>query len=103
VNIVAPGLVATEMGERMTRALQGVEKVTDLDADSPFGRVCRPEDVAAVVTFLVGPAATYVTGQRIAVDGGAERGNRVARNPGATLSADTKPTHRATIVGGGNI
>jgi enoyl-[acyl-carrier-protein] reductase (NADH) len=49
-----------------------------LDADSPFGRVCQPEDVAGVVAFLAGPAAGYVTGQRIAVDGGAERLNRVA-------------------------
>jgi 3-oxoacyl-[acyl-carrier protein] reductase len=40
--------------------------------------VCQPEDVAGVVAFLVGPAAGYVTGQRIAVDGGAERSNRVA-------------------------
>jgi 3-oxoacyl-[acyl-carrier protein] reductase len=78
VNVVAPGLVDTEMGRRMTRALHGVADMSALDADSPFGRVCQPEDVAGVVAFLVGPAAGYVTGQRIAVDGGAERSNRVA-------------------------
>jgi 3-oxoacyl-[acyl-carrier protein] reductase len=79
VNVVAPGLVDTEMGRRMTHALHGVSDMSELDADSPFGRVCRPEDVAAVVAFLVGPGGSYVSGQRIAVDGGAERGNRVAR------------------------
>jgi NAD(P)-dependent dehydrogenase (short-subunit alcohol dehydrogenase family) len=78
VNVVAPGLVATEMGQRMTRALHGVSDIAQLDTDSPFGRVCRPSDVADVVLFLVSPSAGYVTGQRIAVDGGAERGNRMA-------------------------
>jgi NAD(P)-dependent dehydrogenase (short-subunit alcohol dehydrogenase family) len=75
VNIVAPGLVDTEMGRRMTRAVHGVADMSELDAVYPFGRVCRPEDVASVVAFLVGPAAGYVTGQRVAVDGGAERSN----------------------------
>ena len=75
VNVVAPGLVDTEMGRRMTRAVHGVADMATLDAASPFGRVCQPEDVAGVVAFLVGPAAGYVTGQRVAVDGGAERSN----------------------------
>jgi len=78
VNVVAPGLVDTEMGRRMTRAVHDVADISALDAASPFGRVCRPEDVAGVVAFVVGPTAGYVTGQRIAVDGGAERSNRVA-------------------------
>jgi 3-oxoacyl-[acyl-carrier protein] reductase len=78
VNVVAPGLVETEMGRRMARAVHGVADMSALDAASPFGRVCQPEDVAGVVAFLVGPAAGYVTGQRIAVDGGAERSNRLA-------------------------
>ena len=78
VNVVAPGLVETEMGRRMARAVHGVADMSALDAASPFGRVCQPEDVAGVVAFLVGPAAGHVTGQRIAVDGGAERSNRLA-------------------------
>jgi 3-oxoacyl-[acyl-carrier protein] reductase len=70
VNVVAPGLVATDMGDRLMRALRGVQEATDLDDVSPFGHVCRPEDVAAVVRFLVSDAAGYVTGQRVEVDGG---------------------------------
>jgi NAD(P)-dependent dehydrogenase (short-subunit alcohol dehydrogenase family) len=70
VNIVAPGLVVTEMGDRLARATMGVQEAADLDAHSPFGRVCRPEDVAGVVRFLVSDEAAYVSGQRIAVDGG---------------------------------
>ncbi|MCW2983864.1 MAG: family oxidoreductase [Conexibacter sp.] len=72
VNIVAPGLVATDMGDRLVRATQGLDSVADLDATQPFGRVCRPEDVARVVLFLVGDDAAMVTGQRITVDGGSE-------------------------------
>lgn len=68
-NIVAPGLVATDMGERLTRAVAGVD-VSALDATAPYGHVCRPEEVADVVAFLVSDAAGYVNGQRIEVDGG---------------------------------
>ena len=68
VNIVAPGLVRTEMGRRLVR-FHGAD-IESLDPHSPFGRVCRPEDVAAVVRFLVSDAAGYVTGQRVYVDGG---------------------------------
>ena len=70
VNIVAPGLVVTDMGDRLAKATMGVAKATDLDAGAPFGRVCRPEDVAKVVEFLVSDDAFYLTAQRITVDGG---------------------------------
>jgi NAD(P)-dependent dehydrogenase (short-subunit alcohol dehydrogenase family) len=70
VNVVAPGLVATEMGDRLVRAKLGLESAADLDARQPFGRVVRPADVGRVVRFLVGSDAELVTGQRIAVDGG---------------------------------
>jgi NAD(P)-dependent dehydrogenase (short-subunit alcohol dehydrogenase family) len=69
VNVVAPGLVVTEMGRRLVRAM-GVDDIASLDAAAPFGRVCRPEDVAEVVRFLCSDAAGYLTGQVIAVDGG---------------------------------
>jgi 3-oxoacyl-[acyl-carrier protein] reductase len=70
VNIVAPGLVVTDMGDRLAKATMGVTKAADLDAAAPFGRVCRPEDVAKVVEFLVSDDAFYLTSQRITVDGG---------------------------------
>jgi NAD(P)-dependent dehydrogenase (short-subunit alcohol dehydrogenase family) len=69
VNVVAPGLVVTEMGRRLVKAM-GVDDITSMDARSPFGRVCRPEDVASVVRFLCSDGAGYITGQVIAVDGG---------------------------------
>lgn len=69
VNVVAPGLVVTEMGRRLVRAM-GVDDISTMDANAAFGRVCRPEDVAAVVRFLCSPEAGYLTGQVITVDGG---------------------------------
>jgi NAD(P)-dependent dehydrogenase (short-subunit alcohol dehydrogenase family) len=70
VNVVAPGLVATEMGRRLVRATQGVDDLARIDAAMPFGHVCTPEEVAEVVRFLVSDGARYVTGERIYVDGG---------------------------------
>jgi len=72
VNIVAPGLVATDMGDRLTKAMTGgrAETADALDAGAPFGHVCRPEEVAEVVRWLVSDGASYVHGVRIRVDGG---------------------------------
>ncbi len=70
VNIVAPGLVDTDMGKRLVKATQGVDDLRKLDGAMPFGHVCQPEEVADTVRFLVSDAARYVTGQRIYVDGG---------------------------------
>jgi 3-oxoacyl-[acyl-carrier protein] reductase len=73
VNVVAPGLVETDMGVRLARALTGDRSLEDLralDAAAPFGRVCQPSDVAEVVLWLCSEGAGYVTGQRIEVDGG---------------------------------
>ena len=70
VNVVAPGLVETEMGRRLVRATSGVEDLRKLDPAMPFGRVCQPEDVAEVVRFLVSDRCAYVTGEKINVHGG---------------------------------
>jgi 3-oxoacyl-[acyl-carrier protein] reductase len=73
VNIVAPGLVASDMGDRLASAMTHgeVADAAGLDAVTPFGHVCRPSEVADVVRFLVSRSAGYVTAQRIGVDGGA--------------------------------
>jgi NAD(P)-dependent dehydrogenase (short-subunit alcohol dehydrogenase family) len=71
VNIVAPGLVDTDMGRRLVKGASGVEDIRTLDTRSAFGHVCSPEEVAQVVRFVVSDSASYVTGQRIGVDGGA--------------------------------
>jgi len=70
VNVVAPGLIETEMGRRLVKA-GGVDDISTLHQYSPFGRVCQPDDVANVVRYLVSEGGSYVSGQRIFVDGGA--------------------------------
>ncbi len=71
VNVVAPGLVDTEMGRRLVKGALGVDDIHSMDARSAFGHVCSPEEVADVVRFVVSEQASYITGQRIGVDGGA--------------------------------
>ena len=70
VNIVAPGLVETEMGRRLMKAAAGVDDLRKLDAGSPFGRVCQPEDISNVVRYLVSERASYLTGEKLTVHGG---------------------------------
>ncbi|MBT6276290.1 MAG: SDR family oxidoreductase [Chromatiales bacterium] len=72
VNIVAPGLVETEMGRRLMRASAGVEDIRELDARMPFGRVCQPDDIANAVRYFVSDANSYMTGERLYVDGGGQ-------------------------------
>jgi 3-oxoacyl-[acyl-carrier protein] reductase len=70
VNVVAPGLVDTEMGRRLVKGALGVDDIHSMDERSAFGHVCSPEEIADVVRYVVSEHASYVTGQRIGVDGG---------------------------------
>ncbi|QLQ25186.1 MAG: 3-oxoacyl-ACP reductase FabG [Dechloromonas sp.] len=65
VNCVAPGYIATDM----THALTDEQRHAML-ATIPLGRAGTPEDVAGAVGFLVSPAASYVTGTTVHVNGG---------------------------------
>ncbi|MEO5706369.1 MAG: 2-dehydro-3-deoxy-D-gluconate 5-dehydrogenase KduD [Alteraurantiacibacter sp.] len=67
VNAIAPGYIATNN----TAALQGDEvRNRQILERIPTGRWGRPEDIAGAAVFLASPAADYVTGQVLAVDGG---------------------------------
>ena len=78
MNIVAPGLVATDMGDRLTKAMTGgvAAAASELDASFPFGRVARPDDVAQVVAFFVSEAGSYLSRQRVVVHGGGQPTSR---------------------------
>ncbi len=65
VNCVAPGFIDTDM----TKVLSDEQK-TSLLGNIPLGRLGVPEDIAAAVAFLASPAAAYVTGSTIHVNGG---------------------------------
>jgi NAD(P)-dependent dehydrogenase (short-subunit alcohol dehydrogenase family) len=71
VNVVAPGLVDTEMGRRLVKGAMGVTDIRTMDERAPFGHVCTPDEIADTVRFLVSDQGGYITGQRIGVDGGA--------------------------------
>jgi 3-oxoacyl-[acyl-carrier protein] reductase len=65
VNTVAPGFIATDM----TKELPEANKSAMLD-QIPLARLGEPSEIAAVVTFLVSDAASYITGETIHVNGG---------------------------------
>ncbi|MFB6295599.1 MAG: SDR family NAD(P)-dependent oxidoreductase [Halobacteriales archaeon] len=65
VNAVAPGWVNTRMTEGFSEAV--TEQITDLN---PLGTFAEPEDIANGVVFLASPAADYVNGHELRVDGG---------------------------------
>ena len=65
VNVVAPGLIETDMTKAITESAK-----TDWASQIPMGRMGSPADVAAAVSFLASDEASYITGQVLAVNGG---------------------------------
>lgn len=65
VNAVAPGFISTDMTDALSEKQQ-----QDITAQIGLGRLGEAADVAGLVAFLASPAASYITGQVISIDGG---------------------------------
>jgi 3-oxoacyl-[acyl-carrier protein] reductase len=65
VNCIAPGFIATDMTEVLPEAQKAA-----LLSQIPLGRLGAPEEIAAAVAFLASPAAGYITGTELHVNGG---------------------------------
>lgn len=77
VNAICPGIVNTEFNWRLDeivgvgqRGLPKGEFLRQRAGMIPLGRLAEPDDVAGVIVFLASPAASYITGQAVTVDGG---------------------------------
>jgi NAD(P)-dependent dehydrogenase (short-subunit alcohol dehydrogenase family) len=71
VNAVAPGLTRTPMYDAWLAELPNADEMARGHAAAiPIGRIAEPDDVAAAVSFLASPAASYITGVSLPVDGG---------------------------------
>jgi NAD(P)-dependent dehydrogenase (short-subunit alcohol dehydrogenase family) len=70
VNAVAPGVVDTQLWAK-NKAIAGV--VEQVEHQTPLRRWAKPEDVADAIVFLATPAARFITGETICVDGGMAR------------------------------
>lgn len=72
VNCVSPGMIATDL----TSVITGDPEFTRIaEAGTPLGRIGSVDEVADVIAFLCSPAAAYLTGQNLIVDGGASLPN----------------------------
>ncbi len=72
---LSPGIIDTEMGRQEDKAGPEMQRMISV---TPLGRTGKAEEIASVVAFLVSPAASYISGTDILVDGGTIAGIEAA-------------------------
>lgn len=70
VNAVVPGYTRKDSGHTAVMPKSASTVYESGAAATPFGEIAEPDDIAALIAFLLSPAARFITGQAIAVDGG---------------------------------
>lgn len=68
MNTIAPWLTMTPLLQEAIK--DNPSQLDKVNEWTPLGRTAEPEEIAAGITFLLMPAASYITGQTISVDGG---------------------------------
>jgi NAD(P)-dependent dehydrogenase (short-subunit alcohol dehydrogenase family) len=98
VNGVAPGIVPTELFAAAASAAGGKDDMAQRASTTPLRRAGTPEEIAAVVSFLLSEESSYITGQVVRADGGATMVNTV-RPSGGAGAWDTATVDRALYPG----
>ena len=80
VNAVAPGVVRTKLAEALWK-----ENELEVAASIPVNRIGAPEDIGAAIAFIVSDAASWMTGETIAIDGGQRLGDARLFRDGAAV------------------
>ncbi len=75
INCVCPGAVDTDMiAEEAARSGDAQGYLQELDAYYPLGRMARPREIAEAIAYLASPAAAFITGAALSIDGGSTVG-----------------------------
>lgn len=98
VNGVAPGIVPTELFAAAASTAGGKNDMAQRASTTPLRRAGSPEEIAAVVSFLLSEDSSYITGQVVSADGGATIVNTV-RPSGGAGAWDTERLDRALYAG----